>query len=97
MKVLWLCNVVLPMAAEQFHVEGSNKEGWISGLADMVLKNQRENAIRLAVAFPVPAHALPKGTDVCRRTVSAGGAVFDCYGFLEDVRRAEAYDSALEA
>ncbi len=97
MKVLWLCNVVLPMAAEQFHVEGSNKEGWISGLADMVLKNQRENAIRLAVAFPVPAHALPKGTDVCRRTVSTGGAVFECYGFLEDVRRAEAYDSALEA
>lgn len=96
MKVLWLCNVPLPMAAEQFHMEGSNKEGWISGLAGTVLGNQRENGIRLAVAFPVPAHVLPGGVDVSRKTVSAGGASFECYGFLEDVRHAQDYDSALE-
>lgn len=96
MKVLWLCNVVLPMAAGQFHMEGSNKEGWISGLADTVLKNQRENAVCLAVAFPVPASALPEGMEVCRRTVSVGEASFECYGFLEDVRNAEIYDPALE-
>lgn len=96
MKVLWLCNVVLPMAAGQFHMEGSNKEGWISGLADTVLKNQRGNAIHLAVAFPVPADALPKGMEVCKKTVRTGGAAFECYGFLEDVRHAEVYDPALE-
>lgn len=97
MKVLWLCNVVLPMAAGQFHMEGSNKEGWISGLADTVLRDQGENAVRLTVAFPVPAAALPKGADVCKKTVMTGGAVFDCYGFLEDARNAEIYDPALEA
>lgn len=96
MKVLWLCNVVLPIAAEQFHIEGSNKEGWVSGLADTVLKDQRENDIRLTVAFPVPAGALPEGMEVCRKTVRAGEAVVDCYGFLEDVRRTETYDPALE-
>ncbi len=96
MKVLWLCNVVLPMAAGQFHMEGSNKEGWISGLADTVLKNQRENDVRLTVAFPVPEGALPKGVEVCRKTVRTGGAAFECYGFLEDVRNAEIYDPALE-
>ena len=37
MKVLWLCNVMMPMIAEQFSLEASNKEGWISGLADTVL------------------------------------------------------------
>ena len=96
MKVLWLCNVVLPIAAGQFHMEGSNKEGWISGLADTVLKNQRENAVQLAVAFPVSADVLPKGVEVCRKTVRTGEASFDCYGFLEDVRNAEIYDPALE-
>lgn len=96
MKVLWLCNMALPMAAGQFHMEDSNKEGWVSGLAKEVLKNQRENDIRLTVAFPVPAAALPKGEDVCKRTVRTGEAVFDCYGFLENVRNAEIYDPALE-
>lgn len=96
MKVLWLCNLVLPMAAGQFHMEGSNKEGWISGLADTVLKKHQENAIQLAVAFPVPADALPRGMKVCRKTVRIGEVSFDCYGFLEDVRHAEVYDPALE-
>lgn len=96
MKVLWLCNVALPMAAEQFHIEGSNKEGWISGLACTVLKNQHKNNIRLTVAFPVPAGTLPEGMEVCRKTVSTGGMAFDCYGFFEDVRHAERYDPALE-
>lgn len=96
MKVLWLCNVVLPMAAGQFHMEGSNKEGWVSSLADTVLKNQQENAVWLAVAFPVPADVLPRGMEVCRKTVRIGEATFDCYGFLEDVRHAEVYDPALE-
>lgn len=96
MNVLWLCNVVPPMAAEQFHTEGSNKEGWISGLADAVLKNRRGSAVRLTMAFPVPAAALPKGMEVCKKTVRAGEAVFDCYGFWEDVRNAEIYDPALE-
>lgn len=97
MRVLWLCNVALPMAAEQFHMEGSNKEGWISGLADTVLKEQQENKISLAVAFPVPTGVLPKGMDVCRKTVRIGGAVLDCYAFLENIRQAHVYERALEA
>ena len=28
MKVLWLCNIMLPAVAEHFHRESSNKEGW---------------------------------------------------------------------
>lgn len=96
MKVLWLCNVALPMAAEQFHMEASNKEGWISGLADTVLKNQQKNAIRLAVAFPVPAGVLPKGMEVCRKTAGIDGAIIDCYGFLENVRQPHVYEPALE-
>ena len=37
MRVLWLCNIILPAAAKQMGVEASSKEGWLSGLADVVL------------------------------------------------------------
>ena len=53
MKVLWLCNIMLPMIAERLHMEASNKEGWLSGLADAVLEHHRENGIALSVEFPV--------------------------------------------
>lgn len=96
MKILWLCNVMLPLAAGAFHTEGSNKEGWISGLIDIIVKNQEQNAVELALAFPVSAAALPKGMEVCRKEVETDGTVFGCYGFLEDIRNAEIYDPALE-
>ena len=32
MKVLWVCNIMLPVIAEALHKEASNKEGWLSGL-----------------------------------------------------------------
>ena len=28
MKVLWVCNIMLPVIAEALHKEASNKEGW---------------------------------------------------------------------
>ena len=58
MKVLWLCNIILPPAAKQMGVEASNKEGWLSGLADVVLTNQKKNGIELSVAFPVDHSAV---------------------------------------
>lgn len=52
MRVLWLCNIMLPLVAEQLHMEASNKEGWLTGLSETVLKRQADNGVELAVAFP---------------------------------------------
>ena len=71
MKVLWLCNVMLPMIARQLNMEATNKEGWISGLAAVVLEKRAENGIELAVAFPAPEEAFSQGGDVFEQTVSA--------------------------
>lgn len=49
MKVLWLCNIMLPAVAEHFHRESSNKEGWLSGLLTAVLSHGDSNGIELAV------------------------------------------------
>ena len=49
MKILWLCNVMMPMIAEQLNMEATNKEGWLSGLADVVLKKRYENGIEIRI------------------------------------------------
>lgn len=96
MKVLWLCNVMLPVIAEQLNMEASNKEGWLSGLADVVLKKRYENGIELAVAFPTQDKMLPEGHEVCMRTVVTADGKLTCYGFREDTTCPEVYDEGLE-
>lgn len=96
MKVLWLCNVMLPLIAKQLNMEASNKEGWISGLVDVVLKKRFENGIELAVAFPAPREMFPEEHEVCMRMVSTENGKLACYGFYEDTLRPDLYDAALE-
>ncbi len=109
MRVLWLCNIMLPMIAEQLHMEASNKEGWLSGLASVVLERGDENGIELAVAFPAPEGLERAGAErlACEKP-SPGGAVLyrgiaqtakgelAWYAFAEDVSRPHVYDSRLE-
>lgn len=96
MKVLWLCNVMMPMIAKQLNLEASNKEGWLSGLASMILNKRDENGIELAVAFPAPEKMFSEGHEVCTHTITVRGGSLVCYGFREDVAGPEVYDSGLE-
>lgn len=96
MKVLWLCNVALPMIARQLDIEVSNKEGWISGMAQALLEHREENDISLAFAFPVPKAMVPEGEEVYSREIQVETASLACYGFPEDVRCPEKYDGNLE-
>ncbi len=88
MKVLWLCNIMLPVAAEYLHLEASNKEGWLSGLASVMLERKAENGIRLAAAFPADHEFSVE--------VPVGDSILTCYGFTEDVTCPERYDPSLE-
>ncbi|HBA47795.1 MAG TPA: hypothetical protein DCZ91_08340 [Lachnospiraceae bacterium] len=87
MKVLWLCNVILPVIARELHLEVSNKEGWLSGLAETVLERRQENEIELSVAFPMQGEDFPEGREI---------GPMRCYGFPEDVGHPEKYDENLE-
>ena len=98
MKVLWICNIVLPAIAEKLGLEVSHKEGWLAGLSGTILEHRLENQIELHVAYPVgnerrtgelDAHVIPMpeyGED----------AVLYGYGFYEDMSHAENYDPGLE-
>ena len=54
MKILWVCSIMLPRIASSLQMSSSNKEGWITGLSDMIVEQSENNHMKLAVCFPVP-------------------------------------------
>ena len=93
MRILWVCNIMLPMVAEHLGKEASNKEGWLTGLADMILKNREDNQIELAVAFPVTEELVERKWVI---PVKGMENSLHCYGFLEDTVHPEVYEESLE-
>lgn len=91
MKILWICNIMLPMVARHLGLEASNKEGWISGLCNVILLRQKDNRIDLHVAFPVG-----RELDGYSELITTPSGSFHCYGFYEDIAHAETYDPSLE-
>lgn len=81
MRVLWVCNIMLPTIARQLGVSYSNKEGWLSGLLERVVQEQGWNRIELGIAFPVT-----EDMEDFRRTMQLGeNASCRCYGFTENL------------
>ena len=91
MKVLWLCNFMLPAVAEHLRQTATNKEGWISGMAEVILRRRESNDIQLGIAFPVP-----ENMDGYREELNVYGGKLTCYGFYEDTAHPENYDPELE-
>lgn len=99
MRVLWVCNIMLPVIAEALHREASNKEGWLSGLLSQVV-DREDTDMTLAVAFPAPADAeapwrlrvpVPR-TNPC----ATDEYNITCYGFHEDTVHPDRYQPELE-
>ncbi|MDE6673447.1 MAG: glycosyl transferase 4, partial [Acetatifactor sp.] len=85
MRVLWVCNIMLPVIAQALQRECSNKEGWLTGLMDALIKDNSQ--VELGVAFPIAlGEELLKG--------STQGIHY--YGFRENTIKPEVYDPALE-
>ena len=96
MKVLWLCNLILPEIARELGLEASNKEGWVAGLAEIMLREQKQNQIKLAVASPVPERLLSSRDEVLTRELTVQGGEITFFGFAEDVDHLHLYDEGLE-
>lgn len=92
MKVLWICNIMLPTIARQLGVSYSNREGWLSGLLERVVQEQGWNRIELGIAFPVDEEMKD-----FQRTMQLGeNGSCVCYGFMENLETPEIYDAGLE-
>lgn len=64
MRVLWICNIMLPVVAEHLGMEASNKEGWLTGLSATILRHQKENGIELGVCFPAAGELAEFGQEL---------------------------------
>ena len=102
MRVLWLCNIMLPKVAEYLGLEASNKEGWLSGLMTELLSRRSENPIELAVAFPASPdfecgeRHIYDGGVVCSGELPKEEGGLKWYAFSEDAINAHLYDDRLE-
>ncbi len=95
MRVLWICNIMLPRIAVQLGQEVNNKEGWITGMMEAVLAHNvsdSEEAVQLGIAFPIA-----KGQEFLQDALVINQD-YDVpfYGFRENVLAADQYDMAME-
>lgn len=86
MRILWLCNIVIPRIARELGLPESNKEGWLTGISETLL-SEKENKITLGICFPVE-----KDKDGIRGETEG----LSYYGFYEDTVHPEIYDTSLE-
>ncbi len=97
MRVLWLCNIMLPAIAEELGLPYSNREGWLTGIYERVCGKEEEGAPELGICFPVP-EITPLITQRCHgnpgfQLTSTGIA---CYAFRENLAAPERYDRGME-
>lgn len=96
MKVLWICNVMIPYLAGAFGVEASNKEGWITGLAERLLQVSGEHEIELAIACPGSREFFSEKHSFLTAGCNVHGRNLWGYCFPEDTNHPERYDETLE-
>ena len=89
LKVLWICNIMLPVIAKELGLPYSNREGWLSGIFQQLL-DEKEQKMQLGVCFPVeqmPEMLAGKGN----KAFLVKGV--PCYAFCENLRTPEVYVS----
>lgn len=95
MKVLWLCNIMLPFIAKSLGHKIVVKEGWLSGLASKLMQNKDNNNITLAICFPASeGFKFAEGDNSLFLKNSVKGVAY--YVFREDTVHPENYDASLE-
>ncbi len=92
MKVLWVCNIMLPAIAKQLGLPYSNREGWLTGLLEKVMQEQQRNKISLAIAFPIAEEM----GNVDKELPLGEGRSCRIYGFIENLDTPEIYDAKIE-
>lgn len=92
MKVLWVCNIMLPAIAKQLGLPYSNREGWLTGLLEKVMQEQQRNKISLAIAFPISEDM----GSVDKELPLGEGRSCRIYGFIENLDAPEIYDAKIE-
>lgn len=95
MKVLWLCNIMLPFIAKNLGQPIVVKEGWLSGLVEKFIEDGKEKDVELSICFPASDYfRIAKEDDSLFVKGQASGIPY--YVFREDTVHPELYDAKLE-
>ncbi|MCR4896386.1 MAG: glycosyltransferase family 4 protein [Lachnospiraceae bacterium] len=101
MKVLWICNLILPEIARELNLPSLPKEGWVEGLLHGLM--EQENPPEMSLAFPVPKGMKKKGKASVaekllpvRGQIPMGNGKVSYFGFRENTARPETYSFRLE-
>ncbi len=86
MKVLWLCNIMLPAIAQAMNLTFSNREGWLTGTYERFIREE-DNQVELGICFPVSEQEELSSFEIDK---------VKCYGFRENLNTPEIYDAHLE-
>lgn len=95
MKVLWLCNYMIPFIAKSLGQKIIVKEGWLSGLSDRLIANQNTDNITLAICFPTSENFDMVKEDTSLFIKDKAKNV-PYYMFREDTQHPEHYDASME-
>lgn len=87
MRILWLCNMMLPAIATSLGKEAGNKEGWLTGLFDKFITYGEGTDLELGICFPIAKGSAPLRGEI-------GNIRY--FGFPEDTNRPESYDAEIE-
>lgn len=85
MRVLWVCNIMLPAFARAKGLPWSDREGWLSGAYEKIKKSGESGKVTLGICFP--------GNED-RGAEKLDGVSF--YIFKENLNTPEIYDPELE-
>ncbi len=91
MRILWLCNIMLPAIAESLGLPYSNREGWLTGIYERMGKDGRRQ-MELGICFPV--ERLEGKLKELNGRWMLGNTV--CYAFQEALNSPEKYDASME-
>ncbi len=87
-RVLWLCNIMLPAYAKAHGLSFSVREGWLTGCLSRIVKAEKsERTIELGVCFPAEG-------DIATSREDIDGVLY--YGFSENLDHPETYDGSVE-
>ena len=91
MRVLWVCNIILPIIAERMQQEYSVREGWLTGTLNRLIASEDKSDITLGICFPVSSQLADY-----HEIHTFSSFQVECFGFEEDLTKPEIYDQKLE-
>lgn len=93
MKVLWVCNIMLPVIARERQLPYSNREGWLSGIFEQLTREDKDGKIELGICFPTESPELYAAVNGPEAFPVKG---VPCYAFQEKLSCPERYTPRLE-